>query len=1161
MSFLTNVEDVLNEAQIKSTTVETPIVKNYSTELFNKLLTNAKNNCSSLPTGRRHNEIIKKFSLSLWLMVGPSAYKLVHANMPEALPSLSTVERDAKKRYTVPSEGEFQFDKLVAHLEAYNAERIVTISEDATRVVTRVEYDDTSDKIVGFVLPLDDNGLPMKDYFGATSLDDIEQMFRSSKKASNAYIYMVQAMSPNVPPFCLALVGTDNCFDANTVLLRWKYVVKECNLRRVQVISFSADGDSRLLTSMRLSLKLHNYLPKQYQRYLITNESFPQCQPLVIPPTWSSWFSAKNIVNSTFVQDTVHLGVKLKARLLTYSQILPMGNYCAQSSHLSLVQASFCKEQHNLRIKDLDHQDRQNFEAVLRITSKNVLCLLDEFPDAKGTKIYLEVVSSIIGSFLNKELKPLDRIKEAWFALFFVRYWRQWILSHKDYTLERNFISLNSYICIELNAHALLILLLILRDTYTSECFFPWLLGSQPCERAFRAARSMSPTFSTVINFTVLGLIRRLHKLQIEVDLESEADSTGIIYPHQQAHKSRSGINEPNLHSVSNITNEQIEEVVKCSLEKAKTTLDELGMKELLVKAEKWEEVLGDSSDVKVETENDDDSYDDEISPAINDSVPSSIASEIDHQVCKDVVESLVCLEEKNVIDKKVKERITYLCRNETVDSDGKTTIPVYKLISQNDESAANKKSKQSSKYIEINHGGEKIFVRKSTLVWLYQEGERVSSDRLFRVRVKQPYSTSVQQISSNHNTLILPQVQECIELGDLCAFQDSGERGWSIGRVTQFSKYKERLKSDRQFKGSKALVDSNVGVLCTWFESSKDDCLKFQYTSTRPIEYVPISQSYICTLTHGCFLEKTGTTISSTAIRSVPDVAAVHTASHFSVRQEAFDYIDAVFTGLTTTSSKVNCLDSSRKNHNEVEQWISYGRISLNSTDKRLLETGKCLTDKHINSSCGLLKRQFPLYGGFQLTLLQNKIPLASHNVIQVIYLENQKHWAVISTVDCEQNTVHYFDSINSSVSMEAQHIIVKLLRPKDTLLVKVKNVCKQTGAADCGLYAIAFCTSIVHKQNPCSVVYSQQEMRIHLKMCLEQKILSQFPTLKTRRLITEDVLTVTVELCPVCMLPDDGELMVYCEACKRWFHKTCVAEFDEGDKSSNWLCANCKC
>ena len=92
------------------------------------------------------------------------------------------------------------------------------------------------------------------------------------------------------------------------------------------------------------------------------------------------------------------------------------------------------------------------------------------------------------------------------------------------------------------------------------------------------------------------------------------------------------------------------------------------------------------------------------------------------------------------------------------------------------------------------------------------------------------------------------------------------------------------------------------------------------------------------------CFLEKTCTTISSTAIRSVPDVAAVHTASHFSVRQEAFDYIDAEFTRLTITSSKVNCMDSSRK----ITVRLNNGRISLNSTDKRLLETGKCLTDKH---------------------------------------------------------------------------------------------------------------------------------------------------------------------------------------------------------------------
>ena len=109
-----------------------------------------------------------------------------------------------------------------------------------------------------------------------------------------------------------------------------------------------------------------------------------------------------------------------------------------------------------------------------------------------------------------------------------------------------------------------------------------------------------------------------------------------------------------------------------------------------------------------------------------------------------------------------------------------------------------------------------------------------------------------------------------------------------------------------------------------------------------------------------------------------------------------------------------------------------------------------------------------------------------------------------------------------------------------------------------DCMPY-IAYCTSLMYRQNPCLVVYSQHEMRIYLRMCLEQKKLTQFPALKTRQLIKEDVLTVQIELCPVCMFPDDGELMVYCKMCEKWYHKNCVAEFDETDKNNNWFCANC--
>ena len=60
----------------------------FSTPVLQQLFTNAHKNSQHLPKGRRHNEIMKKFSMSLLFMAGPSAYELLHQNMPEALPSL-----------------------------------------------------------------------------------------------------------------------------------------------------------------------------------------------------------------------------------------------------------------------------------------------------------------------------------------------------------------------------------------------------------------------------------------------------------------------------------------------------------------------------------------------------------------------------------------------------------------------------------------------------------------------------------------------------------------------------------------------------------------------------------------------------------------------------------------------------------------------------------------------------------------------------------------------------------------------------------------------------------------------------------------------------------------------------------------------------------------
>ena len=65
----------------------------------------------------------------------------------------------------------------------------------------------------------------------------------------------------------------------------------------------------------------------------------------------------------------------------------------------------------------------------------------------------------------------------------FLRYWQQWLLQHKDFTIENNFILLNNYYCAELNTHSLILLLCIVHDNGYQ--FLQWLHGSSrysgPC--------------------------------------------------------------------------------------------------------------------------------------------------------------------------------------------------------------------------------------------------------------------------------------------------------------------------------------------------------------------------------------------------------------------------------------------------------------------------------------------------------------------------------------------------------------------------------------------------------------------------------------------------------------------------------------------------------
>ncbi len=112
------------------------------------------------------------------------------------------------------------------------------------------------------------------------------------------------------------------------------------------------------------------------------------------------------------MQDIVHVGVKLKCRLLKPSIVLPLGKFVAGVHHLRIVHTTFTKDQHAWT-EGTRHQ-KQNYEAVLRMSSESMFGLLQIIPDAIGiplpTCIHSDVLLIVI----------LERIKKAWFGVFFM---------------------------------------------------------------------------------------------------------------------------------------------------------------------------------------------------------------------------------------------------------------------------------------------------------------------------------------------------------------------------------------------------------------------------------------------------------------------------------------------------------------------------------------------------------------------------------------------------------------------------------------------------------------------------------------------------------------------------------------------------------------------
>lgn len=242
------------------------------------------------------------------------------------------------------------------------------------------------------------------------------------------------------------------------------------------------------------------------------------------------------------------------------------------------------------------------------------------------------------------------------------------------YTLTNNFLTVNCYSCIEINAHSLVLCILHLKKLDRPELFATYLYDSQACESTFRQFRGMTTAYSVVTNCSVKEALSRVSKIQLQNDI-THITSEEYVYP-----RIKKKFN-PILHQLP--TPEEIVNEIEFCKRAALTTAVKLGL---------------------------------------NDKRNASTICKINPYTSKFDSKLRARKKSHNIKSKAKIFNIPDLSNIKLNDYTGK--------LKQNVEN-------EKSSFVEIQSAnGKFIIVKKSSLCWLLRnESRKLSSDRMLRVR------------------------------------------------------------------------------------------------------------------------------------------------------------------------------------------------------------------------------------------------------------------------------------------------------------------------------------------------------------------------------------------------------------------------------------------
>ena len=180
-----------------------------------------------------------------------------------------------------------------------------------------------------------------------------------------------------------------------------------------------------------------------------------------------------------------------------------------------------------------------------------------------------------------------------------------------------------------------------------------------------------------------------------------------------------------------------------------------------------------------------------------------------------------------------------------------KTDLPTYA------PSVSVNQSQQSRRYMLNNKAGKSqfvkykgVFIRKSTALYLLQERNQLSNDRLLRVRSTQ---SSHLYTGGNGDDSFDSGHQKKVNSGDMCVFKRIDCEKVIIGRVIQFS-YLDGGKRERQYSSSYVDMSleshKNIGVFANWFKAFNisRETVSFKPHDAFTIGYLSMDR-YVCTI------------------------------------------------------------------------------------------------------------------------------------------------------------------------------------------------------------------------------------------------------------------------------------------------------------------------